>query len=57
MDTYEIINNGWGQIRELAELVMSAIGYSRGLVFDDQVRRTAQDGSRLAARLAPKGFP
>jgi GDP-L-fucose synthase len=51
-----IVNIGWGEdvtIRELAELVMSAIGYSGRLVFDankpDGTPRKLLDVSRLTA--------
>jgi GDP-L-fucose synthase len=54
-DAEPIVNIGWGQdvtIRELAELVMSAIGYSGRLVFDstkpDGTPRKLLDVSRLA---------
>jgi GDP-L-fucose synthase len=51
-----IVNIGWGEdvtIRELAELVMSAIGYRGRLVFDankpDGTPRKLLDVSRLTA--------
>jgi GDP-L-fucose synthase len=54
-DAEPIVNIGWGQdvtIRELAELVMSAIGYSGRLIFDatkpDGTPRKLLDVSRLA---------
>jgi GDP-L-fucose synthase len=53
-DAEPIVNIGWGQdvtIRELAELVMSAIGYSGRLIFDstkpDGTPRKLLDVSRL----------
>lgn len=53
-DAEPIVNVGWGQdvtIRELAELVMSAIGYSGRLIFDstkpDGTPRKLLDVSRL----------
>jgi GDP-L-fucose synthase len=53
-DAEPIVNVGWGQdvtIRELAELVMSAIGYSGRLLFDatkpDGTARKLLDVSRL----------
>jgi GDP-L-fucose synthase len=53
-DAEEIVNIGWGEdisIRALAELVMSAIGYSGDLVFDaskpDGTPRKLLDVSRL----------
>jgi len=53
-DSEPIVNIGWGQdvtIRELAELVMSAIGYSGRLIFDstkpDGTPRKLLDVSRL----------
>jgi GDP-L-fucose synthase len=55
-DAEPIVNIGWGQdvtIRELAELVMSAIGYSGRLIFDstkpDGTPRKLLDVSRLTA--------
>jgi GDP-L-fucose synthase len=54
-DAEPIVNIGWGQdvtIRELAELVMSAIGYNGRLIFDatkpDGTPRKLLDVSRLA---------
>jgi GDP-L-fucose synthase len=53
-DAEPIVNIGWGRdvtIRELAELVMSAIGYSGRLLFDstkpDGTPRKLLDVSRL----------
>jgi GDP-L-fucose synthase len=53
-DAEPIVNVGWGQdvtIRELAGLVMSAIGYNGGLIFDstkpDGTARKLLDVSRL----------
>jgi GDP-L-fucose synthase len=54
-DAEPMINVGWGQdvtIRELAELVLSAIGYSGRLIFDstkpDGTPRKLLDVSRLS---------
>ncbi len=54
-DDERIVNIGWGQdvtIRELAEIVMSAIGYSGGLTFDttkpNGTPRKLLDVSRLS---------
>ena len=54
-DDERIVNVGWGQdvtIRELAEIVMSAIGYSGRLIFDttkpDGTPRKLLDVSRLS---------
>jgi len=36
-DAEDIVNVGWGEdltVRELAELVMSVVGYKGGLIFD-----------------------